>query len=134
MIIGYVGKKCRKPKNLYTTIELLSSMSMKMYNSVEQLSDASVNALKQYQNLMSGSAVILFLAAEKKNADKQQQTMKIIAENIGIASQESKVQLKEMADGIYQKVQEYRQSSPEYVVEMLDEGLGFLEKLCEKYK
>ena len=109
---------------------------MKEYDSVEQLAQASVEALEQYKNLMSGSAIIFFLAAEQDKKDKQQEILRSIAEDLGVTPQNNArdlVPLKKNAELIYQKVQEYRQTSPEFVVKMFDEGLEFLEKLCEKY-
>lgn len=109
---------------------------MKQYYSVQELAQDSVDALKQYQSLMSGSAVILFLATEQNKVAKQQEVMRGIAENIGVTPRSgiaTQGPLKETAESLYRKVQEYRQSSPAFVVEMFDEGLGFLEKLCEKY-
>ena len=110
---------------------------MGKYDSVEQLAQASVEALEQYKNLMSGSAIIFFLAAEQDKKDKQQEILRSIAEDLGVKPQNetspTQIPLKENAELIYQKVQEYRQNSPEFVVKMFDEGLGFLEKLCEKY-
>ena len=64
--------------------------------------------------------------------------MQRIAEDIGVVSQAQAnevvpVQLREIAEDLHKKVQEYRADSPTFVVDVLEEGLGFLEKLCEKH-
>ena len=110
---------------------------MKIYDTAEELSQATTDALKQYQTLVGGgSAILLYLATAQTAAEKQQEVMQRIAEDIGVESQTSEVvpvQLREIAADLHKKVQECRADSPTVVVDVLEEGLGFLEKLCEKH-
>lgn len=108
-----------------------------MYDRVEQLAEASTNALKQYQTLIGGgSAMLLFCVSQQDKAEKQAEIMQKIAADIGVESNvtaSESAQLKETASALHKKVQLYRANSPNLVVDMFEEGLSFLEKLCEKY-
>lgn len=107
-----------------------------MYDSVEELSEAASTAFKQYIDLVGGgSAVLLYCVDRQEIAEKQAEVMKKIAEDFGAKSKVSapETTLKETAESLHKKIQEYKANSPEFVVNIFEEGLSFLETLCEKY-
>lgn len=107
-----------------------------MYDSIEELSEATSNAVKQYIDLVGGGSAFLLYCVDRQNAaEKQAEVMRKIAEDFGLKREfsASTAAVKETAESLHKKVHEYRINSPKFVVEMFEEGLSFLEKLCERY-
>ncbi|MBT5021402.1 hypothetical protein HOK51_09625 [Candidatus Woesearchaeota archaeon] len=111
---------------------------MEPAKSIKEAVKLRVDALTTYTNLMGASAVVMYLAAQQDKSEKINQAMvDMITAICPTATQPpftSQVELKENAHGLYEKVQDYRRDTPADVVEMFEEGLSFLETLCEKYK
>lgn len=107
-----------------------------MYDSIEELSEAASTAFKQYIDLVGGGSAVLLYCIDRQNvAEKQAEVMNKIAEDLGVKSKVSApdTTIKETAESLHKKIQEYKENSPKFVVEIFEEGLGFLETLCERY-
>jgi len=113
---------------------------MNIYTNPSELGKVSADALEGYKLLMNSSVVLLYFAAEKKLAEKRALALYSIRKDIGLPDENqlkddksAHTQASDFAHQMYQRIQDYRTNSPKFVVDMLDEGLGFLETLCRKH-
>jgi hypothetical protein len=102
----------------------------KKYDSIKGLIQDSVDGIRQYQDLMAESVIILYFIAEKNREVEQQ---KIIAGKTDIEYDETQIPLKKTANALMGKIKNYRETTPAFLVSMFEEGLSFLENLYQKH-
>ena len=122
-------------------------MFMKMYGSVEELNTATEKAVKDYKELM-GASLGIYLCKSMRDVGIEfaNKARGVFVDGLGIdpaeygknpvtlgTTPDPSNRLKYIAHTLYDKVQEYRQESPESVVVIVEPGLSFLEQECQKH-